>query len=246
MKLLFFAFLFDAFSLSAAIIKLSSDNKGPIYQNVPFEGNITLSPYRGNKNELQKEFSNIEGDKFLYIVKMNNMEQTQDSLKVSGIFSLLSLPETVELNGTTYTIQSPNSPFVKSKPAQSIISLKHDYHKFWPFSRKWTFVLLFFLLVLSIGCWKIFLKWKFKKSQREQAIKVVLLFQKAESRKEFETIYLKKELIYKAFTLQAKKNPLDETPLKLKKIFEKINKNLYIRNWSQELLQELIKMKNTV
>ena len=247
MKSFFVIFLLRILPLSASTLEISKSTEGPIYQGVPFQGVLKVSPYLEDKNTLKNYFSDIKSGNFLYIVKSLRTEKTTNSLEISGIFSLFSLPKDVKIGTEIYGFQNPKNKFVQLKTGQSVISLDHNNKKR-PWYLSWQGIALFALSILFLFYFirRIFLNWKYKKYQMRKAAKMISTLKKSQSRKEFEKIYFQKDKIYNAFLLKVKKNPLDETPIKLKKLFEKIQKNLYIKHWKDTFLKELILMRDKI
>ena len=247
MRLFLLVCLFQTLPLWALTLEIFKSTEGPIYQGVPFKGMLKISSYQEDEDTLKNYFSDIKSGKFLYIVQSLGTKKTIDSLELSGIFSLLFLPEDVQIGTETYQFQNPKNKFIPLTTGQSVISLDHKKkNRPWYLSWKWITLLSALTLFLFYFIRKIFLNRKHKKYQVEQADQIISNLKKSQSRKEFEDIYLQKDKVYNAFYLKINKNPLDETPMKLKKFFEKIQKNLYIKHWNNTFLQELTLMRDKI
>ena len=234
--------------LWANILEISKDTTDPIYQGVPFNGILKISPFPLNANILQENFSKIQQKSSLHILQFHETKRLGNSLEIAGLFSLFSVPKVIAIDQTNYELKIPSNNFIPaSSPAQAIISLDHKIKKrHWYHSPLWIILLSVLLISLLYPLRKMFLKYKLKKERNRQANNMIQTFRNANRRKDFEEIYLRKDHIYQAFALQNKSYESNQMDKKLTQLFETIGENIYIRHWGNDFLQKLCSMKNKI
>ena len=187
---------------------------------------MRISPYEYQVSQLPSQFKSLGDGSFLYVANVSEVRATEKGAEMRGLFSLLNRPEEITLNGKTYALSIEGDIIPSARPT-SIITLDHDIEKKEGNTFLWWSILL---VVLSLLGLRIFLKSMMATKKRKMATKNLLAeLRNAKVRQDFENLYLRENISLLSSTTRPLGNPF----------LKKIEDNLYVRYWDNELLKDL-------
>lgn len=232
MRMILISF-FLAFRVNGFTLEITPLREGPLFRGIPFEGELTISPYGGNLEELPPHFKKLDRGSVLYGVKIRDIRVTEEGVKVWGLFSLLKRQRKMNINGQTYQVVTDREIIEIPRP-MAVVTLDQAQENPEASTHLWWSLPLGILL--CVGLYFSLKKAILVRNQRKERRQLFNELRVAKHRQDFERLYYKRESIHALFR--------EGTPLE--PFFKRIEENLYIRHWDEALLEDIFSKRGQV